>query len=60
MDKVRGKSDGALPASDRRTIDPQYLLGHENRFDPNVYTPEDLIRKGSLRGRLEDIQETKT
>jgi hypothetical protein len=31
---------------DQRTagvpINPDYLLNHENRFDPNVYTPEQM------------------
>ena len=40
-----------LPASDNNTITPKYLLGHENHFDPNVYTPEDMIKKGVLRGK---------
>jgi hypothetical protein len=39
-----------LPESDRNTLTPNYLLGHENHFDPNVHTPEDMIQKGVLRG----------
>lgn len=42
---------GKLPESDRTTLTPQYLLGHENHFDPNVVTPENLIQGGILEGR---------
>jgi hypothetical protein len=37
------------------TTKPKDLLNQENRFDRNVYTPQDLIKKGVLRG----IQEHK-
>jgi len=42
--------DAKLPESDKKTLTPRYLLSHENRFDPNVYTPEQLIDKGVLTG----------
>jgi len=54
---TKGLSEGQLPESDKKTITPKYLLDHENRFDPNVYTPEQLIRKGVLTGMK---PETKT
>jgi len=33
-------------------ISPKFLLQHANdaRFDPNIYTPENLIQRGILRG----------
>lgn len=43
---------------ERPKLDPDYLLKHENRFDPNVYTPEQLIEKGVLRGKLETTKMT--
>lgn len=43
-------SGHSLPESDRKTLAPEYLLGHENHFDPNVHTPEEMIQKGILRG----------
>lgn len=36
------KRSPELPASDKKTLSPGYLLGHENHFDPNVITPEQL------------------
>lgn len=35
-----------LPESDKKTLDPNYLLGHENHFDPNVYTPDNIYNPG--------------
>jgi predicted GNAT family acetyltransferase len=42
--------DAKLPESDKKTLTPAYLLKHENHFDPNVVTPEQLIDKGVLTG----------
>lgn len=42
---------GKLAPSNRTNIDPSYLLQHENHFDPNVYTPEQLIQKGILQNK---------
>ena len=39
-----GLKEPDLPASDGKTITPKYLLGHQNHFDPNVYTPEGVPR----------------
>ena len=36
---------------------PQYLLNHDNDFDPNVYTPQNMIDKGILRG-LDPVKKT--
>lgn len=35
----------ALPPSDKKTLTPDYLLKHENHFDPDVVTPEDMLEK---------------
>jgi hypothetical protein len=38
-----------VPFLDRqpsKSVAPDWLLNHENRFDPNTYTPEDMIKKG--------------
>lgn len=40
---------GKLPESDRKTLTPQYLLEHENRFDPNVYDPYAPGRMSNMR-----------
>ena len=48
--------DGSLPPSNGMNLDPRYLLGHENHFDPNVYTPEQMIQKGALRGPIDPIK----
>lgn len=37
--------NGKLPESNRTNLKPDYLLGHENRFDKNVYTPEDMKKR---------------
>ena len=50
------RKDGQLPASDNKTITPKYLLGHENHFDPNVHTPEDMIQKGVLKGTPDPVK----
>ena len=46
-------SDGKLPESDRKTLTPQYLLNHENHFDPNTHTPEEMIKRGVHKGQDE-------
>ncbi len=53
----RQMRSGKLPESDRHTLTPKYLLGHENRFDPNVFTPEQMIQKGILRGKPAPVQQ---
>lgn len=52
------KTDGKLPESDKRTLTPKYLLKHENHFDPNVYTPEQMIQGGILKGHIDPIRGT--
>lgn len=47
----KGEKSAKLPSSDKKTLDPTYLLGHENHFDPNTYTPEQLIQQGILTGK---------
>ena len=39
--------DADLPASDGKTLTPKYLLGHQNHFDPNVFTPDGVLRTKS-------------
>jgi hypothetical protein len=41
---VESKSP-TLPPSDRQTLTPNYLLHHENHFDPNTFTPEQMHEK---------------
>lgn len=41
-----------LPESNKTTLTPQYLLKHENHFDPNVKTPEQMIQQGATHGGL--------
>ena len=38
-------SPGKLAPSNGMNLDPRYLLQHENKFDPNVYTPEQMWQK---------------
>lgn len=42
----KARKEELLPQSDGKTITPEYLLSHENHFDPNIFTPEQLIQKG--------------
>ena len=49
------KQEGKLPESDKKTLTPGYLLNHENHFDPNTYTPEQMIEKGVLRGKPDAV-----
>jgi hypothetical protein len=38
------------------SLTPKSLLQHENRFDPNIFTPEQLQQKpGFMQGRSEEI-----
>jgi hypothetical protein len=47
-----------LPPSDNKTITPEYLLNHQNHFDPNVYTPEGVRR--NIQGNVSsDTAESK-
>ena len=39
---------GLVPDSD--------LLNRENDYDPNTYTPEDMVRKGYSRGRPDPMK----
>jgi hypothetical protein len=50
---ARTARSAALPPSNGATITPNYLLGHENHFDPNVHTPEEMIKRGVLKGQDE-------
>ena len=44
MPRTEGQNDKPLPLSDKKTLDPKYLLEHQNRFDPNSLTPDDMMR----------------
>lgn len=52
------KRSPILKPSDKNTLTPDYLLQHENRFDPNVYTPEQLMQKNPNIGGQEPVQKT--
>jgi hypothetical protein len=39
------QKEAQLPPSDKKTITPDYLLGHENHTDQNTYTPEDMKKE---------------
>jgi hypothetical protein len=43
----RKQTSGKLPESDKKTLSPGYLLQHENHFDPNVFTPEQMMDKAT-------------
>jgi hypothetical protein len=43
--KQQTQKSAALPESDKKTLSSDYLLGHENHFDPNTYTPEQMGKK---------------
>ncbi len=45
-----------LPESDKKTITPKYLLNHENHFDPNVVTPEQMIQKSPVLSGNEEVK----
>lgn len=47
------QTDGKLPASDKKTLTPDYLLNHENHFDPNTFTPEQMQQKTFGKKALE-------
>jgi len=51
--KARMKKGDVVPPSDGKTLTPSYLLNHQNHFDPNVRTPEEMIQRGVLRGKLD-------
>jgi hypothetical protein len=45
-----------LPESDKKTLNPKYLLNHENHFDPNSYTPEQMIQKSPTLSGKEEVK----
>jgi hypothetical protein len=45
-----------LPESDKKTLTPKYLLQHENHFDPNVLTPEQMIEKSPVLSGKEPVK----
>ncbi len=45
------QASAKLPPSDKKTLDPGYLMKHEQHFDPNTVTPEGLIQNGILEGK---------
>lgn len=53
--KMAHKS-AALPAWHGESVKPDFLLHHENHFDPNSYTPEQMIDKGVLKGKPDPVQ----
>jgi hypothetical protein len=55
---ARKQRSAKLPESDKKTLTPQYLLNHENHFDPNVFTPEQMIKGGVLKGDLDPVRGT--
>jgi hypothetical protein len=52
------RKDAALPPSKGESVKPDFLLHHENHFDPNTYTPEGMIQKGILKGPLDPEKQT--
>jgi hypothetical protein len=52
------KRSPVLPPSKGESVNPDFLLHHENHADANVVTPEQLMDKGSLRGKLDPLQTT--
>lgn len=56
--KMAHKS-AALPPSHGESVKPDFLLHHENHFDKNVVTPEQLIQdKKILKGKPDPVQTT--
>jgi hypothetical protein len=47
-----------LPESNKKDLTPKYLLNHENHFDPNVFTPEQMIKGGVLKGQPDPVRGT--
>lgn len=47
------RKSAKLPESNKKTITPDYLLHHENHFDPNVITPEQMQQKTFGKKELE-------
>lgn len=45
----------AGPRGGGHTMAPGYLLKHENDFDPNIITPEQMKEKGVLKGKPDQI-----
>jgi hypothetical protein len=39
-------------------ITPDWLLNHDNRFDPNTYTPEDMIKRGYTTQNRPEVKKT--
>jgi hypothetical protein len=56
-ESVHATSTGEVKPINLKT-DPKHLLKEENRFDKNVYTPEDMIRKGYNKGKPGEVKTT--
>lgn len=50
------KRSPVLPPSKGESVEPGFLLGHENRFDPNVVTPQQLMQGEKQLGGREAIK----
>lgn len=50
------KRSPVLPPSDKKTLDPTYLLQHEQHFDPNIVTPEQMMQGVPQLGGKEAIK----
>lgn len=52
------KEPPVMEPSDKKTLTPKYLLEHQNHFDPNVYTPGDMIDRGVSKGKRSQRTDT--
>ena len=50
------KRSPVLPPSHGESVKPDFLLHHENHMDPNTVTPEQLMDKGILKGKLDPVE----
>jgi len=50
------KRSPVLPPSKGESTDPNFLLHHENHMDPNTVTPDQLMNKGIIKGKLDPLE----
>lgn len=50
------KRSPKLPPSQGESTDPSFLLQHENHFDRNVVTPEQLMQNNKSLGGKDEIK----
>jgi hypothetical protein len=50
------KRSPKLPPSQGESVSPDFLLNHENHFDRNIVTPEQLMQNNKSLGGKDEVK----